>query len=167
MRLGTLCALACLLVGCTTPQKTPVANFLEIAAASGYEFAPVSPEEQSFIGTFLSPSSQSPLTSVVLMKSGDRVAAVWWQAWENPTAQLSALKRSIFPLLSERADDIIDETDVFSFSDTQISEEKLLFATTENLLLEFHMHKDVQILMEMLTLRLRSAEQNPEPSSEE
>lgn len=92
--------------------------------------------------------SDQEITSVILLKDGDRAGAVAWMESTDTKATFGLLKEALIKAFSPQMTDLRDETmqepnlpirNILTFLDPALSEERILFVRVRDRLFEFHL----------------------------
>lgn len=150
--------------GTNEPENPPeVRDILEIAKSTGFELLPESEDERSFLELLLPEEEKAALRTVVLLRDGDRVAALYFVHSSHAEQRFFTLKEQTFDLFSSQMTNLIDETitregyrslDVFAFTDPVLSEARFLFALIGDSLYEFHVATEKESLVQGLILEV-------------
>jgi hypothetical protein len=92
-------------------------------------------------------TADTPVSSTVLLKDGDRAGAVAWVESPDVKTIFATLKDSLITVFSPQMQDLRDETiqeanapvrNILTFLDPSLSEERILFVRVRERLFEFH-----------------------------
>ena len=138
-------------------------DILAIAQSTGLELLPVSATEQSFLQLVLPAEERAALRSAVLLRDGERVAALYFIQSPNAEKFSFAIKERAFDLFSSQMTNLIDERvaregyqafDVFAFMDPVLGEDRFLFARIGESLYEFHVAAEKESVVQGLILEV-------------
>ena len=145
-------------------------DLFTIARETGFDFLPVSRSEQSFLQRILPEGRKHILRSMVFLRGGERIAAVYYYRSPDVPAHLHALKAWVYELFSRAMTRLVDETlareglvpvAILAFTDPALSEERFLFAQIHDSLYEFHFPEAQEGVVHGLLLELAREQEIP------